>query len=920
MNQESLVMKYVIIPVIKNTKRPIINQWQTITKSPYSKFCNGCNLGFQCGKNNGIVVVDVDVKHGKKECAEKFINMFNLHNVCKFVVKTTSGGYHFYFKYSGIKSCKPIFDGQKCIDFCSDGNFVVMPGSVIDKKSYECIKGSIDEVDEMSDILKNFFINWIESSQKRRVSIKEGKYMQDLNYNEDIELTDINLENLQIMLKSDKLIEYAGPTVKWMRITKILKKYNLIDLWDEWSKTCKEQYDRIKNMRKWKEANTSDIDCDLGYIQFLYNMSNGTHLEVIQNTIYEKISIEPTNTINISRRYLPSMKDDKMFIDREMKEILRHHCVLIKAPMGSGKTTLIKEHMQDRKDKFLSIVSRVSLADNQHKTFGSKYTHYGDRKGKSHDYMITTCDSLPHLDLTEMGNRIVYLDEISSLLHYITTADHLKNPREIFMNLVHVLQSAKQIICTDADMNDIVFKFFEMIGITYTFINNTYEAQTDSIHYCYNSETIFWETYVKMSKKGFTILCSDTKSKADVGYKMLLDAGVDEDLIWLISSDKTPLDKEKKLCDTTNWSNKYIIYTPSIVYGVDFMPDTSLPVFASVSGVTLNPIQITQQIFRCRKVKNIYSFIKRGPCKADFKGYNDAKKYYDNLCIEKFAFNNLIGLNYFSDIENSEIDAIFESIFIYHKLQDNLTTANFYKYITKFLAQRNIITQDVKHKSKEEKKEFMKHDNRVEMIDDAETVLADILDDKEVNTINPIVKRAQLLGFFDYKKEESKDLINKYKDIIINDGKFKSYLRAKFYIEFQENPDKIKERYTKAVEKGFEIKVRESALGKLEILRRIVHKDYQNFNDTFTLLKKLTRLNITEYNEITFYKVLKHIGVDCVESGRHVVNGTRKTGYHVNQEKLEFYRELMEIQNKAKDLRSLSMTNFIDIDTSALDC
>lgn len=910
---KSRIMDYVIIPLEENGKKPLLNNWSIQTKSPLAAFKNNCNCGILCGKVNKIIVVDVDIKDGKKEVAEKFMNTFKLHELCNYIVKTTSNGFHFYFKYiekiSG--SCKPKFDDISCIDIQSNGTQVVMEGSIVNSKKYECVKGSIEQINEMPELLVEFITTWTTRTKERITRIKNGTDMKDIIYNPEITLTDETIEVLKNMLNTKALKDMAINYSDWSLMTGIFKKYGLKQIWDEWSKTCKNKYNSDNNNLLWKKCDVKSINADLSYIQFIYNINYNDHVEIIETPLYEKITIEP-KTITINRQYLPSYKDNYFYIDKEMKDILKNKCILIKANMGAGKTTLINEYMKDNKTKFLSIVSRISLSIAQYNTFSknsNKYSLYTDKK-TNYNNLITTCDSLPNFTLEELKNRIVYLDEISSMLHYITTADHIKTPKEIFTALKYVLKNAQQIIATDADLNDAVFKFFDFCEIDYVFVNNTFKYVTNTIHHSFDNHSIFWDTYEKMSKEKKTIFCSDSKSKVDVATKILIDLGIKDDDIIIITSDKTPLDKEKKLIDTNNWNDKYILYSPSVIYGVDFQPNSKMNVFYYCHGLTLNPIQITQQIFRCRKIDNIYTYVDANIKKPTFNNYQEANNYYQMILNEKQWIDNIIGSTYFDSLETDLNNTIFNSLYIYHKLQDNITSSNFYKYIVKFLEDKGIKT--ILHKSliKKKKDDKEKYDNKKELVEDAQKTLEKILvedatqDIKQNNEqiFNPIVKRMELLGFLSYDKKTSEEYIKKYDAIIHDDKEFKKHIITKYCLDLFEKPENISKRFACALKKSYAVKVNESIIGKFELLRKLKYNASIDKKEDFEKLRTLCRLSpekYKQYDDTFLYKVLINLGVDCIDNKQESINKKRQRIYFFIDEKLNNHRELIKITENA---------------------
>lgn len=898
---KDLVLDYVIFPVNSTNKRPI-TQWKSISKSPLFNFRKNQNYGIQTGKNNNIVVLDVDVKGGKKKIAQEFVKKYDLESKCNYIIRTISGGWHFYFKYEDelCSSLKPKINGISFIDFCSDGNYVVMEDSIIEGNKYECIKGNINSIDYIPQDIKDMILEWKNRRTTKTRNIKEGKYMEEIKYTDDTHLTKYSIEVIEKILGSDTFRAMAGDYSTWSLITAILKKYDLMEQWDNWSKTNNDKYNIQKNMEFWKSCNPDTVMADLDYIQFIYNLDSGEHIEIIENKIYDKITVKPKNTTVINRQYLPSMKNGKYYIDNEMQEVFNNKCVIIKASMGAGKTTLINEYIKDNDEKFISIVSRVSLSDTQYKTFSkwsSKYVHYSDRQNKNLDYYITTCDSLTHINLEDFNNRIVYLDEISSLLHYITMANHVKSKRDIFINFIHILNNSKQIICTDADVNDIVFKLFDMLDIEYAYIDNKYKHSNSTEHISYNNETTFFDNYSMVSEKEYTIFCADSKRKVDEARQILYNLNIPDDKILVITSDKTPLDTEKKLIDTDNWKDKYILYSPSIVYGIDFQPDKNLNVFCHVTGHTINPIQIMQQMFRCRKIENIHTCIKSRPHKSRFDCFDDVLDYYKKIDINEYIINGSNDcLNY---IDDEETKYIFETIYMYYILADDLTKANYYKYITRTLEERNIETKIITSDIKKEQNTREQYDNKSELIENADLIIESILDGNKIKTFNPIVKRAEMLGLLNLEKNRAKQCIKKYKHIIEDDREYKKHNRMKYYLELVDEPDKIKNRYEHAKSSGYLINAQEDTIGKLELLRQLKYNDTENRKQTFDKLKKMTRLTSKEYDEKFYYKVLKHLDFDFIKSVREVKNKIRETRYKVDEDQLTVCKELIEIKKEA---------------------
>ncbi len=105
------------------------------------------NTGVPTGYRNNLLVVDLDVKDDGVEEFKKYLSEHGRPET--LTVKTTTGGYHFYFNYSheDLDSERMIKDylrnttkfRGKGIDVRSEGGYVVAPPSMRDGREYETI-------------------------------------------------------------------------------------------------------------------------------------------------------------------------------------------------------------------------------------------------------------------------------------------------------------------------------------------------------------------------------------------------------------------------------------------------------------------------------------------------------------------------------------------------------------------------------------------------------------------------------------------------------------------------------------------------------------------------------------------------------------------------------------------------------------
>ena len=122
-----------IFPLVPNSKIPAINGWKDRATRDPALVCqvwerDDYNIGVYC---DGMIVIDVDVKHGKPGMASLMELGIDL---ATYTVRTPSGGLHLYYAGANVGlSAGRIGAG---LDVRSGGGYVVGPGSTIDGTAY----------------------------------------------------------------------------------------------------------------------------------------------------------------------------------------------------------------------------------------------------------------------------------------------------------------------------------------------------------------------------------------------------------------------------------------------------------------------------------------------------------------------------------------------------------------------------------------------------------------------------------------------------------------------------------------------------------------------------------------------------------------------------------------------------------------
>lgn len=131
----------------------------------------GGNVGVLTGSASGIAVIDIDNHNGVDGLGnlKEFLEMYDITLPKTQVVKTPSGGLHYYFKldekYNGTQFLQnhPQLEG---VDFQTHMRYVVAPPSQIDGKYYKVVRDV--ELAELPD-------KWLEMFTDKTIQKKNKK-------------------------------------------------------------------------------------------------------------------------------------------------------------------------------------------------------------------------------------------------------------------------------------------------------------------------------------------------------------------------------------------------------------------------------------------------------------------------------------------------------------------------------------------------------------------------------------------------------------------------------------------------------------------------------------------------------------------------------------------------------------------------
>ena len=94
------------------------------------------NIGIGTGRRSGLLVIDVD----PRKTTAWLDSLHSLALPATLTVKTCSGGWHLYFRFSGDERVTIGTELVPGIDWRGNGGYVVGPGSVVNGATYEIAK------------------------------------------------------------------------------------------------------------------------------------------------------------------------------------------------------------------------------------------------------------------------------------------------------------------------------------------------------------------------------------------------------------------------------------------------------------------------------------------------------------------------------------------------------------------------------------------------------------------------------------------------------------------------------------------------------------------------------------------------------------------------------------------------------------
>jgi len=649
--------------------------------------------------------------------------------------------------------------------------------------------------------------------------------------------SDEQINNILNLLPNDYLDSYD----KWLIVLNVMKGLNKYNLWKNWcSKSSK--FNEIDNLFYWDSTN--NIFIDINYL-----------IHIINNQTENKLSYFATY-----KQYDPltyAINFDKVINNKKyVSEILtyelfdKYDTILIDSNTGTGKSFCVGTHTAENKNlQIISISCLISLINQHVKAFnelGLNMKSYESEFNITNNIAIciNSLMKLSKITNKQLSNCILYLDEISSflLLTHNSTLDHIIKP--IYDLLVRFIKNCKKLILSDAFINDQCLDIVNLRTNKKLFVKNLYQKYNGIKAIKINDKNVLLNKLIDKCKNNeHFIFASDSRKSTELFYNECINKSKEEHKNKYILLTKNSNYKPKNVSE--EWKDKFVFYSPKIVYGVDFSINEPEDVFLCITGKTLMPPLLFQQATRCRNINKLYYYYDN-KCKFKNKYYdiehceslfNDCVEYNDKIndvCKVLDESDNLIF------IKNS-----FYKLFIKNEYMFDCYNSNKLYFFEKLLKDKGFVLENYCEYT--EIKQVINYKN---IIDNNELFDKFIKStQKDIIEFGVFNERIKILNL-SYNNE----LLTKYKNIIIDKNNFEDHLNI---IRFLKSDLFIENKLNELTNNSFTVKSMDNVYNKINLLRKLMTKyniDY--FNIKF-IKPDLTEINFEEKEWIVLKKIFR---------------------------------------------------------------
>ena len=616
--------------------------------------------------------------------------------------------------------------------------------------------------------------------------------------------------------------------------------------------------------------------------------------------------------------------------------------IIIESTTGTGKTTTIASHLyeytKNNNLKFLSITPREILTEQHVESFKTvKCIKYKNNKGEKHEnrvlwdsvavsMCVNSILTYSKFKKEEFKNYVIYIDEINSFLHYLTHSDTLnKNLKEVYELLKTMVNNCHKLIVSDAHIMNNTLLFLENRKTNKFYIKNNFKKYEDVKAFHYQDENEFLNKLKENIKNNtYFFMGCDSKKISKKYYSECIKIAPKEQHSQFIEINA---DTNFKLSNATEqFKNKFVFYSPKMVYGVDFNNiDTAQDVFIYIKGHTISPSESFQQATRTRNIKNLYFYGVDKNKAVKFKTLDEVENFYKNN-IELSEKLNLISKYLNERDEEIIFESSFFKLYCYNEYIRHVYKSNKVRHFIKILNSFGFNVEtvgNVKPLDKFKNKEMLITLEKIEdeflnkYIDD---------DDKNKEEYEQINKRVTLLNLSTVEQMKT------YSQYLCDGKLIEEHFKRIHFLRTDEEID-IKLKIFENT--NYKVKTINNIYHKIKLIRQL-EKTYNinisndiinnktteiNFDDSLykliTGVFKTEKRKPTKFNEVVnlYVSMIKHIDENLITIKRIMSRDENRNKYKYSLSYKLIYDDL-----KLNQLRKPLLNHIKNVDSLIIKC
>jgi len=323
--------------------------------------------------------------------------------------------------------------------------------------------------------------------------------------------------------------------------------------------------------------------------------------------------------------------------------------IIIRAPMGSGKTQGLIKPLMDQPGRAIYLAHRVSLITGATSALNKRVDKFGNTTWLDESLSVKhyrndlTAESAPFIQklaccINSIVNPIpdavcqnldqLFLDEAAQMLNSITIDGAMFAPQLVFKKLVNLMVNTRRVILCDADANDNLINLCELAAKqredqTIHIIELKTDCQNIELNHTDHATLVSNIEQAAINNQRI-VIATDNCAEADAMHQMLIEATNGGNGMIITGQNSGDTKQQQFLENLNNYVDKngntvehksqgkpwlehegyqWLIYSPAITSGVSIEVDYFDSHFGRFSGISISPSEAIQMLRRDRTAK-----------------------------------------------------------------------------------------------------------------------------------------------------------------------------------------------------------------------------------------------------------------------------------------------------------------------------